>query len=1082
MINSLRRVFLQANRSSRLARCFSGTHSSGSHGSAGTQGLGVSPGSVVSPGTTVFDRSKLSSLKRGEEREATNLNVGDCHHNFELVSKDYFPDFDFTVYKFEHRKLGTVHFHFDTNDTNNCFAFNFTTLPDDSSGKMHVLEHLALCGSNKYPVRDPFMNMIRRSLNTYMNAWTGPDFTSYPYSTVNAADFYNLMSVYAESVFKPLLRKTDFLQEGWRLEFADPKDPKSELQIKGVVYNEMKGYYENADLLFMEGMQNHLFKGTPYVHDAGGRPSHIPSLTHEALREFHARNYHPSNATVFTYGDLNVLEHQNFLENNFLKDFEKLRFAKPILKSSLREEERVTLKLPPPAVSIKDGWDSMFGVGFLCNDIGEDIQDTVGLHLLSYLLFDTPKSPFYVDFLEAGLADAFTQGHGHESSLYSSFFTVGFKNIKRGSEKEIEAKIFETLNRVAKEGFDKGTIESALHQLEVNSKIAKPNFGLQLFQTHLGALNHRSDALLKQGLNVKEAVEFIREHAPNRYFEKLIEKYFLQNKRRLYLTMEVDADYNKRLEQKEEELIKKFETSLTDADRHRIVEEAAKLKTEQEAEQHVDVLPTLLVSDIPLRNETTSLRKETVAGIETYFCEKPTNGVTHFRIKANLKGLDHSQVFNLHLLSLMLDKIGTQEHKHEEFNELLSLHTTGIHVNLHYDGSPANHDEINSFAVISVSCLDRNLETMFRLLGELLTTPDFKDFEHISKLIRLDSTAAANDVVQRPLDFGIDYGISSRRPAKQFFNKLANNRFLCNYGSHMQQTPAVTRIFLEELELNMNYIFHKLLKKDALSFSVHSSNLAPSHQQLVRDQITGLVLRLKFGYKRFDNTDLFNASFDFRPEYFKDYFAIPSQTNYVTETVFTPGYLHDDSPKLDVLSELLARGQLHKLIREKGGAYGSGAKFNALTGSMSLFSYRDPQFLTTLDNFRSAVRSVADGHFSKEDVDSAKLSLFSKVDMPVPNQSHGMRLFLHGLTDEQVQERRGKLLEVTKSDLEDVARKYLKGPLDANHSSKVVFGPETADLKVLEKEGWKIEKFSEGLKLREKLFDGAGEDEEHQTM
>lgn len=715
--------------------------------------------------------------KRGDLRPKLDFNIGEDYGNFKLLSKDYFPEYQFTLFKFKHNGLGTTHYHIDTNDTNNCFTVTFKTLPDDNSGKMHILEHLALCGSEKYPVRDPFFNMIKRSLNTFMNAWTGPDFTSYPFSTANEKDFYNLLSVYGDSVFKPLLRKTDFMQEGWRLELENSEDLKSPIKIKGVVFNEMKGAYENPDTLFMENIQTLILGGTPYQYDSGGKPFEIPSLTHEKLKEFHKRNYHPSNATIFTYGDLSPLEHQKFLDEQYLKDFTRHIFEFPNLFPKLSGPIRKTLKMPPPTVEIKKDHDSMFAVTFLCNKMGENIEDIIGLNVLSNLLFDNPKSPFYADFLESGLADSYCPGIGYEMTLMPSFFTIGFKNIKRGSEEDLEKRIFETLERVVKEGLDQGMIDSAIHQIELRSKVSKDNFGLQIFMGYMGAINHNVDSVIKQGLNIKQVLQYISDNASNGYFEGLIKKYFLDNQNRLYLTMESDVTYNEFLMKEEKELVEKIDKELGLKEREQINKEAAQLKKEQETLQDVSSLPTLTVNDIPLAGETTHVQKEEIQQIPVYFFDKPVNGVTHLRMKIDLSNLDHSNIHNLTLLSLLLDKIGTAKNSYDEFHELMHLYTSGITLNLHYDGHPHDNHKINGFAVLSISCLDKNIKKMFELLSELLTTPDFKDFENILNQIRMEASNASNLILEKPLEFAIDYGISSNRQAQQYFNKLESVDF-----------------------------------------------------------------------------------------------------------------------------------------------------------------------------------------------------------------------------------------------------------------------------------------------------------------
>lgn len=253
-------------------------------------------------------------IPRGKNRVPYNIKVGDSIHGFTVTEKEAIPSFDVVAYKLEHAATGAKWLHLDSSDTDNVFAVMFRTPPDDHTGKPHILEHLALCGSRHYPVRDPFFNMIKRSLNTFMNAWTGSDFTMYPFSSQNAQDYRNLLSVYTDAAFLPNLNYLDFRQEGHRLEFTDPEDPKSGLKFHGVVYNEMKGAMSDPDGAFVHKVNEGLFQKSQYRFNSGGEPKHITDLQYQELADFHRMYYHPSNATFFSYGDLDFTEHLKFVE------------------------------------------------------------------------------------------------------------------------------------------------------------------------------------------------------------------------------------------------------------------------------------------------------------------------------------------------------------------------------------------------------------------------------------------------------------------------------------------------------------------------------------------------------------------------------------------------------------------------------------------------------------------------------------------------------------------------------------------------------------------------------------------------
>lgn len=726
-----------------------------------------------------LNSTTTTKTKRGSKREPISLEIGSTHSNFELEEKEYFKDYNVTLYKFKHVNLGTRHYHIDTQDTNNVFALNFKTLPDDSTGKPHILEHITLCGSKKYPVRDPFFNMLKRSLNTFMNAWTGPDFTSYPYSTVNEADYYNLLSVYAESTFNPKLAKTDFLQEGWRLEFKQPDDPESGVEYKGVVYNEMKGVYENPGNIFMEKMQNNLLKGTVYGVDSGGDPEVIPDLSHEDLIKFHKKNYHPSNSAIFTYGDLSPLKHQEFLEKNYLKNYSKSNPMEDEGSPVIDKPVKLTLSKPESAEVIEEGKDTTFGVSFLCQNIGDDVDDSIALSILSYLLFNTPKSPFYVDFLESGLASGYCPGVGYETMLKNSYFTIGFDNIQDGKSEEIEKKIFETLETVAEEGFDDAMVEGALHMIETSSRIAKSNFGLLIFQNLLGGINHNNDDVIKSKLEVTRTINMLREKSKEGYFKKLVKKYLLSNEKRIHLELVPDAKYMEKSNKHEAEKLSKIDEKLSEQEKKNIIEQARDLKLNQESVQDVDILPTLTVQDIPIEEEKTPFSLEEIEGQKLYYFDRPTNGVTHLRIKFDLQSMDSSLANDLSVMEKFFTQIGTKEHRYDDFSELLRLNFAKFSFGVNYSSAYDDKEKVNSYAVLNVTCLDSKLDSAFQLLTELLTGPDFKDQKRVGDLIRIESANAANAFVNNALGFAVGYGVASGSKAQQFYNGVMNvNIFL----------------------------------------------------------------------------------------------------------------------------------------------------------------------------------------------------------------------------------------------------------------------------------------------------------------
>ena len=431
------------------------------------------------------------------------------------------------------------------------------------------------CGSKKYPVRDPFMQMIKRSLNTYMNAWTGPDFTAYPFSSQNEKDFKNLMDLYTSLCFEPMLNYYDFLQEGWRYEIVQNKEKKEELIYKGVVFNEMKGNYQSSQGLFLRNVYKNLFPESKYSFDSGGIPENIPELSHEELKEFFDTYCHPSNMKFFSYGDLDFTEHLKYLQRNYLHKYQKnpktieLKNAK-----KLDAPKTLTLTGPKDPFSLEPGKDGKFGVAYLCNDIVKDNFTSFSLNILSYMLFDTPNSPLYKTLIESGLATNYCPGHGYEPSFKESSFVIGVQDISLDPKEieKIEGVINKTLKEICDKGFDKNLVEGTIHQIEVNSKIANSNFGISLLQKMLTVYNLGGDC--GQSLEINKCIQRLREEmGKGKYFEGLIEKYLLNNTHKLRLIMSADENYTKKEVEDEKKRLADIFKNLSEEQKKKIQKE-----------------------------------------------------------------------------------------------------------------------------------------------------------------------------------------------------------------------------------------------------------------------------------------------------------------------------------------------------------------------------------------------------------------------------------------------------------------------------------------------------------------------------
>ncbi len=410
-------------------------------------------------------RAIHTAAARGLNRQKYNLVPGQTIHGFTLEESKYIPIYDMTGYKLVHNQTKARYIHLDSANTDNSFAVLFRTPPINSTGICHILEHLSLCGSKKYPVRDPFFNMIRRSLNTYMNAWTGADFTMYPFSSQNKKDFQNLMSVYLDATFFPLLRHEDFLQEGHRLEFT-PGEGK--LQVNGVVYNEMKGAMSNPEEYFSLRLMQNLFRTNCYRFNSGGDPAIIPELQLEQLRDFHSTYYHPSNAWFYSFGDLDFTEHLSLINSQVLSQFPAAKSVDSKIAKEPRstgatrtvEERFVPDKMRPLNQQGK------LAMACLCDESYADPYKSAAMMLISKLLVDGTSSPMYKALVASGLADSYCPGMGYDLGTRDAVFTLGVQGSLYDAEhlSRVEKAITDTLRQVREKGFDEKSFEKALHE------------------------------------------------------------------------------------------------------------------------------------------------------------------------------------------------------------------------------------------------------------------------------------------------------------------------------------------------------------------------------------------------------------------------------------------------------------------------------------------------------------------------------------------------------------------------------------------------------------------------------------------
>jgi len=927
------------------------------------------------------------------------------------------PELNLTAVTLLHEPTGARLLHLACDDPNNVFAVGFRTPPPDSTGVAHILEHTVLCGSKKYPVRDPFFAMLKRSLNTFMNALTAADWTLYPVASMNRKDFYNLMGIYLDATFFPLLREQDFLQEGHRLDFADPTDPAS-LMIKGVVFNEMKGAMADPSSLLGRRLNAALFPTTCYGKNSGGEPLVIPELTWEQLRGFHKSYYHPSNSWIFTYGNLPLEDHLQRIDQLALS-----RFAKQPIDSGIPLEKRFAEPIRKTETFPVDANDdmhqrSMIQMAWLTCPI-EDTFERAATGILANLLLGNPAAPLYQALIESGLGRNLSPGTGYHDDYRDTYIVAGLQGTDPENLPEIEKVIIDTLTQVAKQGLPKERIEAVLHQYEfANREVTGDQYpyGLGLMMRLFGPWLHADDPL--STLMIGDNLTRLRSAtADPQFFPQLIRRHLLDNPHRVTLLLRPDPGHVQRQEQAFAERLDSIREHLDESAIVGIKTKAAELQKSQEAQDDTSCLPILELSDIEIDEPTTPFHMEEICGCKSFWFNQPTNGITYLNLRFDTGGLDDTLRPYLPIFGALLPQIGAAGHDYLAMSRRITATTGGIRFGTNLLESPVDLDIMHPVLEVKGKALDRNQGKLCEIIVDMLTAPDFTDLDRLRTVIGQVRTSMENSIPGAGHSFAARAASASLTPS-------AAQREEWSGMSQIQIIRTASNLAesgLAALADTFAAIAAELFSRARITVAVTTEESA---QRSMHRPLTGLFDALPDKVMADESQTVPFAS---RATSTAWQYNLP--VAYVSRVFRTVPYTHPDASALIVLAKLLRADFLHREIREKGGAYGGMAGYNADGGLFSMLSYRDPHLERTLDVYRQAVEWTCRGDFTDEMIKQSILTAFAELDRPISPGSRGYREFTHqqqGMTHNMIQAFRNGILSVDQKQLTRVAQTYLE--------------------------------------------------------
>ncbi len=963
----------------------------------------------------------MSSVMSQDSSTATSTSATavKSHPSFEWVRSEHIDSLNLTLQEYRHIKTGALHYHMDADNTENVFLIAFRTVPMDSTGVAHILEHTSLCGSKKYPVRDPFFMMIRRSLNTFMNAFTSSDWTAYPFASQNKKDFNNLMDVYLDAVFFTRLDELDFLQEGHRVEFKETNNADSELEYKGVVFNEMKGAMSSPVSVLWQEVSKYLYPTSTYHYNSGGEPQDIPDLTYQQLKDFHQTHYHPSNAIFMTFGDIPASEHQQKFEEQALNAFEKLD-----VEISVNPEKRY---LAPLIVEEAYAYDA---VG---DETTEDkthhvlswllgpctsLDDMMKANLLSQVLLDNSSSPLRQALEKTDLAAAPSPLCGLEDSNYEMCFLCGVEGSKVEDAQAFEKLVLDVLNDVAENGVPHEKLEAVLHQLELSQREVGGDsypFGLQLILSGLTAAIHRSDPVSL--LNLDPVIESLREDIKNPEFIKdLVRDLLLDNQHRVRLTLRPDEELSQRKELAEKTELAAKRATMSDEEKQHVVEQAAALAERQLQEDNPEMLPKVGLPDVPAEIKIPQATKQAIAGTDSTIYKQGTNGLVYHEIICELPELSDDELAVLPYYSSCLTELGCGDKDYLQMQEWQSSVSGGIHASQSIRACTDDEQKIRAYYIFSGKALGRNNKKLAELLHQTLNTVRFDEEDRIAELVTQMRSRRERSVTGSGHTLAMSAAASGLSPVASLnhqFAGLAGIKSLKALDDSHKEKASVEQT--AQLFSSIHEKIKAAAKTYMLTVEAHKVDETVKEFEEVWQQ------------KDANTGNLFSL-----PEIkqqTKQMWIANTQVNFCAKAYPTVTMEHADAAALSVLGGFLRNGYLHTAIREQGGAYGGGATQDTNTAVFKFYSYRDPRLSETLDDFGRAIDWMLENGHEERQLEEAILGVIGGMDKPGSPAGEARAAFhneLHGRSREKLQLFRQRVLEVSIDDLKRVTETYLK--------------------------------------------------------
>ncbi len=922
---------------------------------------------------------------------------------YELLKTEELPDVKGCGYYFRHKKSGAKVVWIENSDDNKVFSIAFRTPPTDSTGVAHIIEHTVLCGSEHFPAKDPFIELAKGSLNTFLNAMTFPDKTMYPVASCNMQDFKNLMHVYLDAVLYPNIYKREeiFKQEGWHYELENED---AELIYNGIVYSEMKGAFSSPEQVLFRVGKKEMFPDTAYGVESGGDPDFIPDLTYEDYLDFHRRYYHPVNSYIYLYGDMDIEERLNWMDAEYLSKFEKIT-----LDSSLQfQEEFGGFHDATEYYSVEEEKENgvFYQYGVMLGKWG-DLTKATAFEILNQVLFTNPGAPVKQALIDAGIGEDYMSDM---MELMQPVFSIAAKNAKKGQKEKFVKVLRTALEKCVKEGLKKSTLLAAINAQEFRYREA--DFG-RFPKGLMYGINIMNSWLYDDDqpflyMHANKVYTELKEKVNTGYFEELIQKYLLDSKHGIVLELLPKAGLNAKKTEEMKKKLAEYKASLSKEEVAALVASTKALKAYQDepsTKEQLETIPLLSISDIEKKAKGFKNKEFLEGKTKAVWHDIFTNGISYIKLLFSAEKMSQDEVSYIGLLSDVLSMVSTKKHSYQELSDEIDTYTGGFSTELMAYAEQNNCAAFHPGLAVTIKALTGNTDRAAALLEEILCESDFTDGKRLkeilleikSKLEMLFIQAGHSAAIQRAASY-----YSENAAYEEATKGIGYYEFIKGLAAEYDTKQ-------KEISEKLKGAAEHLFTKENLTISLTASE---DGKQAFEKEAEVILSAL---YPDVPGEQLHMAC-----EKKNEGFKTPGQVNYVIRSGSFKEQGIPFSGSLDVLQTLLGYGYLWNEIRVKGGAYGGGIAISELHGRAFTYSFRDPNLAETNAIYNTLPDYVANFDAEEREMTKNILGTMSNIDAPLSPRTEGSRSFvayLTGKTEQDEQRRRDEILATTAEDI-----------------------------------------------------------------